>query len=144
MAAQVLLMADHVSQEARSRIMRAIRSANTQPELTVRRLLFSKGYRYRLHVQGLAGKPDIVFPNRRKVIFIHGCFWHQHSNRRCPISQRPRSNTSYWFPKLARNVSRDRENQEKLHKSGWKVLVLWECKLKQSKVLVSRLIQFLN
>ena len=137
-------MADHVSPEGRSRIMRAIRSAHTKPELIVRKLLHSQGYRYRLHRRDLPGKPDIVFPSRKKIIFVHGCFWHQHESSKCQISQKPRSNKNYWLPKLERNKQRDREAQDKLKALGWKVLVLWECEVKFEGKLQKKVNRFLG
>jgi DNA mismatch endonuclease (patch repair protein) len=125
-------MTDRLSAEARSRIMRAIRNKNTKPELAVRKYLFKQGYRYRLHPKQLPGKPDLSFPSRKKAIFIHGCFWHQHSAPDCPIRVVPSSNKKYWRPKLRRNVSRDRENAAHLRKLGWKSLVVWECELRDN------------
>ena len=107
--------------------MRSIREKNTKPELTVRRLLFAAGYRFRLHCELLPGKPDIVFPARRKVVFIHGCFWHQHQKATCPIRVMPSSNMQYWLPKLARNAARDKEDCAALMKLGWSSIVVWEC-----------------
>lgn len=125
-------MADRLSAEARSRIMSSIREKNTKPELTVRRLLFAAGYRFRLHDVLLPGKPDIVFPGRRKVVFIHGCFWHQHEKATCPIRGKPTSNTQYWLPKLERNAARDKENRSALKQLGWRSFVVWECEVKGS------------
>ena len=124
--------------------MRAIRSAHTKPELIVRKLLHSQGYRYRLHRRDLPGKPDIVFPSRKKIIFVHGCFWHQHESSKCQISQKPRSNKNYWLPKLERNKQRDREAQDKLKALGWKVLVLWECEVKFEGKLQKKVNRFLG
>ncbi|MGA8940861.1 MAG: very short patch repair endonuclease [Acidobacteriaceae bacterium] len=126
-------MADKLSAEARSRIMRAIRNKNTKPELIIRKSLFALGYRYRLHSKHLPGKPDLSFPSRKKVIFVHGCFWHQHAIMSCPIRVVPSSNTQYWGPKLLRNVVRDREHAAALRTLGWKVLVIWECELRQNE-----------
>lgn len=121
--------------------MRAIRSKDTKPELTVRRLVHSHGYRYRLHRAGLPGKPDLVFVSRRKVILVHGCFWHGHG---CKLSHVPQSNRDYWLPKLARNVVRDRENQAALAAKGWQSLVIWECELKQLAKVRQRVARFLR
>lgn len=137
-------MADHISIEGRSRIMRAIRSKNTEPERAVRRLLHAQGYRYSLHSRDLPGKPDIVFPGRRKVIFVHGCFWHQHNDGSCPIAQKPTSNKAYWLPKLKRNAQRDRQHVEQLKQRGWSVHLVWECELKKPRVLLVRLCRFLK
>jgi DNA mismatch endonuclease (patch repair protein) len=107
--------------------MRGNRRADTKPELIVRRILHRLGYRYRLHVQNLPGKPDIVLPRLRWVIQVHGCFWHQHSDRLCPLRSKPRSNVDYWNAKLARNIKRDKEQDEQLATLGWLVLTVWEC-----------------
>lgn len=125
-------MPDWLSPEARSRIMRAIRAKNTKPEIVVRRYLFSAGYRYRLHLTQLPGRPDLVFTKRRKIVLVHGCFWHQHADRRCSIVGIPTSNTKYWLPKLQRNIERDRENSILLEGLGWRTLVVWECELRSN------------
>lgn len=135
-----IVMADHIPPEARRRNMQAIRSKNTKPEITVRKLIFSLGYRYRLHYQKLAGKPDIVFPGRKKAIFIHGCFWHVHEN--CKRSNIPSG--EYWANKLKRNKLRDVENQHKLSVAGWKILIIWECQLKDMVKLEELIIAFLE
>jgi DNA mismatch endonuclease (patch repair protein) len=132
---------DIMSSEDRSALMGRIRGANTGPELAVRRLLHRLGYRYRLHAKGLPGRPDIVFPARRTVIFVHGCFWHRHD---CGHGCVPKSRREFWQKKFARNVERDRENQKKLATSGWNVLVLWECEVEADPDLASRLVQFLG
>lgn len=120
--------------------MRAVKSRNTKPELIVRHLLYSMGYRYRLHQPGLPGVPDIVFLGRRKVIFVHGCFWHGHV---CSRGARvPASNTEYWTAKIGRNVARDRDTLAQLADSGWAALVLWECELGDG--LAGRLKTFLD
>jgi DNA mismatch endonuclease, patch repair protein len=126
----------------RSTIMAKIRSKNTKPELIVRRLTHSLGYRYRLHRKDLPGKPDLVFAKRKKVIFVHGCFWHSHNCRVTP--KIPKSNRDYWIPKLERNVQRDREHQEQLMNMGWQILVLWECELKDKECLAEIIKSFLN
>lgn len=117
-------MADTVSPVERSRIMAAVRGANTGPELRVRRLVHAMGYRYRLHVKALPGTPDLVFPRLRKVIFVSGCFWHMHTCGRCRI---PATRRPYWLAKLERNARRDRRTRRQLRKAGWQVLVVWEC-----------------
>lgn len=129
--------------EARSRIMRAIRAKDTAPELAVRRVLHAAGYRFRLHRRDLPGNPDIVLPKHRAIIFVHGCFWHQHPEPGCRNAQVPRSNTAYWTPKLARTAERDREAAERLKAMGWRVLTIWECETKQTEALRQRLLQFL-
>ncbi|MCG5262361.1 DNA mismatch endonuclease Vsr [Cupriavidus gilardii] len=110
--------------------------------MAVRRLVHAMGYRYRLHRKNLPGKPDLVFVVRRKVIFIHGCFWHQHSG--CRAGRPPRSNTDYWLPKLRRNQERDRVALAHLADSGWKALVIWECETKDSPALAARIKLFLQ
>jgi DNA mismatch endonuclease (patch repair protein) len=124
--------------------MAKIRSGHTEPELTVRRLLHRLGYRYRLHGKGLPGKPDLVFSRRRKVIFVHGCFWHQHDTDACLDGRKPKSNTDYWYPKLARNTERDKQNLDSLTASGWDALVVWECELRDVGALSKLLVQFLG
>ena len=126
-------MADRLSEAARGRIMRAIKSKDTRPELMVRKYLFAKGYRYRLHSKKLPGKPDLVFPGRRKVILVHGCFWHQHANPDCTIRVTPSSHEEYWAPKLQRNIARDAENGVALQGLGWGLLVVWECELRENR-----------
>lgn len=126
----------------RSRTMRAVKSNDTAAELAVRRVAHNLGYRYRLHRRDLPGKPDMVFPGRRKVIFVHGCFWHQHQE--CDRSRMPKSNQGYWRPKLQRNVERDARVQAELADMGWDVLILWECEVKHSELLKERLSGFLG
>ena len=110
--------------------------------MIVRRLAHGMGYRYRLHGKDLLGKPDLVFPARGKVIFVHGCFWHQHA---CPRGSRsPKSSRDYWIPKLKRNKQRDVENQARLCEMGWDVLVIWECEMKDRDALKNRIAAFLG
>jgi DNA mismatch endonuclease (patch repair protein) len=133
---------DTVSKEKRSNIMRNIRSTNTAPEIVVRRLLRSLGYTgYRLHRTDLPGKPDIAFIRRRKVIMINGCFWHGHD---CEVGSRvPKSNQNYWIQKIQRNRERDQEHKTELIKLNWKVLIIWECQLRNSQTLTATLREFL-
>lgn len=133
---------DKISQKRRSANMRAIRSAGMKPEMLVRRLAFGLGFRYRLHRKSLPGKPDLVFGPRRKVIFVHGCFWHQHAI--CIDGKMPKSNTGYWHTKLARNIERDAENLAALKAMGWKPLVIWECETKDPKKLSTKIKRFLG
>ena len=133
---------DSLSPAGRSANMSRIRSRDTKPELVVRRVLYGLGYRYRLHRRDLPGVPDLVFPSRRKAIFVHGCFWHQHKG--CVDGRLPQSRQDYWLPKLRRNVERDCENTAKLRNNGWKVLKLWECDILNGNKLRQRLIQFLG
>ena len=137
-------MTDVVSPTRRSQIMASIRSKGTKPEIAVRRLLHSMGYRYRLHRTGLPGTPDLVFPARRKVILVHGCFWHQHSDPSCKITRQPKSNQEYWHEKLNRNVARDTDNQSRLRSLGWDVLVVWECEVKSGREFLRRIIHYLD
>lgn len=107
--------------------MQAVRGKDTAPEMRVRRLLHSHGYRYRIHKKDIPGKPDLAFPARKKAIFVHGCFWHGHN---CPKGTRPRTNRKFWENKLSKNIKRDEKNYETLISLGWQPLVIWECELK--------------
>jgi DNA mismatch endonuclease (patch repair protein) len=129
---------------ARSRTMRAVKSGDTAPERAVRRLAHRLGYRYRLHRSDLPGKPDLVFPSRRKVVLVHGCFWHQHTCRRG--NRRPATNRTYWDQKLDRNKRRDRRVRSQLRRGGWDVLVVWECQTTPARLLwlKKRLTTFLD
>jgi DNA mismatch endonuclease (patch repair protein) len=118
-------MADKLSVERRSWNMSRIRSRDTSPELTVRKALTNLGYRFRLHRRDLPGKPDIVLPRYKTVIFVHGCFWHQHTG--CIDCSNPKTNAKYWQPKLLRNVHRDRKNRRALSRLDWKSIVIWDC-----------------
>ena len=138
------IMADRISEERRSYNMSRIKSSNTSVELAVRRLVHGMGYRYRLHDKGLPGKPDIVFRPRRKVIFVHGCFWHQHSPSVCSDSRVPKSNLGYWEPKLERTKQRDAKNENLLVEMGWESLIVWECELRDIPALRSRIQGFLG
>lgn len=133
---------DSLSPAERSDIMARVRSKNSRPELLVRKLVFALGYRYRLHAKDLPGHPDIVFRKRRKVIFVHGCFWHRHAA--CALARLPKSRLDFWVPKLEGNKQRDRRNQRALNKEGWKVLTIWECQLKKLERLESTLRRFLD
>jgi len=135
---------DKISPDRRSANMSQIRGRDMAPEMAVRRLLFSLGYRYRLHPKNLPGKPDIVFPGRRKIIFVHGCFWHQHGDPSCKIAHIPKSKQDYWVPKLQRNQTRDIEVLTALEAVGWKVLVVWECELRDKNTLTNKLTEFIN
>ena len=137
-------MADVVTTARRSEIMSNIRAKGMKPEMAVRRLVHSLGYRYRLHRKDLPGKPDLVFASRKKVIFVHGCFWHQHENKSCKIARRPQSNRHYWVPKLKRNAERDAENQTALSTLGWEVLIIWECQLTPIEGLVEQIQNYLD
>ena len=124
--------------------MGRIRGKDTKPEMAVRRLLHGLGYRYRLHRKDLPGKPDLVFGKRRKIIFVHGCFWHQHPDPQCRGGRIPKSRLDYWGPKLARNVERDAVNEGLLKADGWDVLTVWECEIKHLETLAPRLVEFLE
>ena len=137
-------MADTVTAKRRSEIMSNIRAKGMKPEMAVRRLVHAMGYRYRLHRKDLPGKPDLVFPARRKVIFVHGCFWHQHDDPACRIARRPKSNQHYWLPKLERNVIRDAEHLAQLAQLGWDVLVIWECDVVSDDGIADRIRGFLE
>ena len=116
---------DIYSPEKRSRIMSAVRAADTSPEMVVRRALHALGYRFRLHRRDLPGTPDIVLPRHRTAVFVHGCFWHHHQG--CPKSRLPTTNTEFWQRKIADNVRRDRRRARQLRAMGWRVLTVWEC-----------------
>src|SRR5229473_2618873 len=126
----------------RSRTMAAIRSKNTKPEIAVRKLVHSLGYRFVLHRRDLPGTPDLAFPGRRRVIFVNGCFWHRHA---CHLGTKsPRTNPAYWKKKFARVLERDAENRRQLRSIGWRILVVWECELRNVKRLTKRLCRFLS
>ena len=126
----------------RSWIMSQVHSQHTKPELLVRSLVHRLGYRFRLHRKDLPGAPDLVFPARRKVIFVHGCFWHGHT---CPRGARlPKANAHYWREKIARNRKRDQQHRRNLRQLGWSVLVLWECQLRNQQQIAARLTRFLT
>ena len=124
-------MVDTRSKEKRSEMMAAVHSKNTSTELLVRRYLWSHGIRYRLHLATLPGKPDIVIPQGKIAIFVHGCFWHGHEN--CSLGRLPKSNVEYWSEKIKRNTHRDRQVLEKLEADGWHCIVVWHCQLRTKK-----------
>lgn len=135
-------MTDRLSPQKRSAVMRAVRGVDTKPELIVRRLAHSLGYRFRLHRRDLPGRPDIVFPGRRKVVLVHGCWWHGHD---CPRGARPpATNADYWRQKIRRNVARDITVIRQLNAAGWQVLVVWECECRVRERLAARLKAFLG
>jgi DNA mismatch endonuclease (patch repair protein) len=127
---------------ARRRLMSRVRAANSEPERIVRRLLHSLGYRFRLHRRDLPGTPDIVLASRRKVIFVHGCFWHRHPG--CVRTTNPKTRREYWQAKFAANTARDARNIRELEVGGWKPLVVWECETREPKRLSDRLTSFLE
>lgn len=132
-------MADKLTAQRRSWNMSRIRSRDTAPEKIVRSLLHSLGFRFRLHHSGLPGKPDLVLRRYNTVIFIHGCFWHQHPG--CIDCSKPSSNSQYWSAKLARNVERDKQNKARLIKAGWNIILIWECETKRLDILEKRLLK---
>lgn len=130
------------TREYRSRVMRAVKSRDTKPEMLVRRTVHGMGYRYRLHRKDLPGKPDLVFPSRRKAILVHGCFWHGHD---CPRGARmPKSNRSYWEKKISRSMQRDAKSLSEMARKGWDVLTVWECQTRDEEALQSQLRGFLE
>jgi DNA mismatch endonuclease (patch repair protein) len=122
-------MADTLTCEQRSNRMALIRAKDTGPEMTVRRLIHGLGYRYRLHGRRVPGKPDLVFAKRKKVIFVHGCFWHRHPDNACKLARMPKSRLDFWVPKLERNRLRDEQVRNELAQQGWQSLTIWECQL---------------
>jgi DNA mismatch endonuclease, patch repair protein len=134
-------MVDNRTPDSRSALMSRIRGKDTAPELAVRRLLHSLGYRFRLYRADLPGKPDIVFPSRRMAIFVNGCFWHAHG---CRIGQPPKSGLDFWQPKLERNQARDRRSVALLRRLGWRVLTVWQCQTRSEMALEGRLVSFLG
>lgn len=126
----------------RSAIMRSVRSRDTAPERIVRRIVTLLGYRYRLHKASLPGKPDLVFASRRKTIFVHGCFWHGHNCKRG--SREPKTNRDYWLSKIERNRQRDQRSVAALSESGWTVLVVWECAMRDLPALTDKIADFLK
>lgn len=135
---------DSMTPAQRSERMSRVRGADTKPEMLVRRLVHGMGYRYLLHGSGLPGRPDLVFPRRRKVMFVHGCFWHRHPDPKCALARLPKSRLDFWLPKLERNRARDLENQARLKELGWKAVVVWECQMKNRGLLAKRLRSFLG
>ena len=132
---------DRVTRTVRSKIMSSVGTKDTCAEMGVRRLVHGMGYRYGLHRPDLPGKPDLVFPSRRKVIFVHGCFWHGH---RCRYGRLPKSRQRYWQPKIEANKRRDKMQRSKLTRQGWGVLVVWQCQLKKPDWLRERIDSFLS
>ena len=127
----------HKVSEQRSRNMSAIKSKNTKPEIAVRKLLHSMGYRFRLHRKDLPGSPDIVLPKYKTVIFVHGCFWHRHEN--CKYASTPKTRQEFWEAKFRENINRDKLNQENLSSKGWKIIIVWECEIKDKDFDLNRL-----
>ena len=132
---------DRLTPKQRSMNMSRIRGKDTKPELFVRRVTYSLGYRYRLHGRDLPGTPDLVFRGRRKAIFVHGCFWHGHG---CGRSHKPRTRSEYWSAKLSRNRARDKRQLDSLKKLGWSAIVIWECETTDRDLVAARISEFLG
>ena len=132
----------HKVSEQRSRNMSAIKSKNTKPEIKVRKILHSMGYRFRLHSKGLPGSPDIVLPKYKTVIFVHGCFWHRHEN--CKYASTPKTRKEFWNKKFTENKKRDSEIQEKIKILDWRSVVIWECETKNIENLRDKIIDVFN
>lgn len=128
---------DTLTRERRSWNMSRIKGRDTKPELLVRSMLHRLGYRFRLHHRRLPGRPDVVLPKHRTVVFVHGCFWHRHP--RCRYAYTPKSNVAFWTTKFEQNVARDAEARRALRKTGWRVVVVWECQAKDATILTARL-----
>ena len=124
--------------------MSRVRGRDTKPEMLVRRIAHGMGYRYRLHRRDLPGSPDLVFPARKKVVFVHGCFWHQHPDPKCPLVRLPKTKLDFWRPKLETNRKRDERNVALLAELGWDTLEIWECQTKSWKDLQARMREFLE
>lgn len=134
-------MADTLSPERRSALMARVGQRNTKPELVVRRLLHARGWRYRLHRKGLPGTPDIVFPGRQAVLFVHGCFWHGHN---CKLCRLPKTRTEFWAAKLSANRERDARKVRELNEAGWRVMTIWQCSLKDPQSVLDATETFLQ
>jgi DNA mismatch endonuclease, patch repair protein len=134
--------ADSPPSAARSAMMRKVKSKNTSPEIAVRSLVHALGYRFRLHRRDLAGTPDLVFPGKRKVIFVNGCFWHRHP--KCKKASTPKTRSAFWERKFAANLARDEQNLAALKADGWTVLTIWECEVRDERILRAVLNEFLK
>jgi DNA mismatch endonuclease, patch repair protein len=133
---------DSLTPEERSEIMARVRAKNTRPEMAVRKLVYALGYRYRLHERSLPGCPDLVFRSRRKVIFVHGCFWHRHAG--CALARMPKSRVYFWTAKLEGNRQRDERSRRALTLEGWKVLTIWECQIGDTERSEFQIMRFLD
>ena len=129
----------HEVSDQRSRNMSAIKSKNTKPEIAVRKVLHSMGYRFRLHSKNLPGSPDIVLPKYKTVIFVHGCFWHRHEN--CKYASTPKTRKEFWNKKFNDNILRDKKNLEILSSLGWKIIIIWECEIRNKKINLEQIIK---
>ena len=135
---------DTLTPVQRSVRMACIKGKDTKPEMIVRRLVYSLGFRYRLHRSDLPGCPDLCFAPLRKVIFVHGCFWHRHDTKRCKLTRLPKTRVDFWQAKLGANQARDNQQLAALHHQGWKILVVWECELAHKEQLKNKLVSFLG
>jgi DNA mismatch endonuclease (patch repair protein) len=133
---------DTVSRERRSAMMSRIRGRDTMPEMVVRRMAHRLGFRFRLHRRDLPGKPDLAFPGRRKIVFVHGCYWHRHEG--CRFAYQPKSNEAFWNDKFAGNVARDASASQELERLGWAVLTIWECETADPDALARSLTEYLG
>ena len=134
-------MVDVLTPKQRKYCMSRIQGKDTQPEMIVRKMVHALGYRYRLHVRSLPGCPDLVFPSRQKVIFVHGCFWHRHNCKYGKV--RPATRKAFWQKKLEGNKERDKKNRRKLRKQGWEILTIWECQTRKPENLIERIVKYL-
>ena len=137
-------MPDTLTTAERSERMSRIRGKHTKPEVVVRRLIHAMGYRYRLHRGDLPGTPDLVFSRRRKVIFVHGCFWHRHTDSGCRLARLPKSRLDFWLGKLEGNRRRDEENEARLKAGGWGILTIWECQMRNGQDLRDKIAEYLK
>lgn len=137
-------MADSLTAAERSQRMGMVRGKDTRPELVVRKLVHAMGFRYALHRRDLPGRPDLVFAPRKKVIFVHGCFWHRHSSSKCRLARLPKTRLNFWLAKLESNRLRDEKNMRALRSLGWKILLVWECQLSDIEQLKNKLRRFLE
>lgn len=135
---------DTLSPKERSARMALVRNKDTKPEMRVRRLVSSMGYRYRLQYKKVPGRPDLAFPGRRKVVFVHGCFWHRHPDPACPLARLPKSRLDFWMPKLEGNRARDLRKLEELEALGWSAFTVWECQLRDEEALRESIRSFLD
>lgn len=134
-------MVDNLTPEERSRLMSRVRDKNTKPEMVVRRLAHRLGYRFRLHRRDLPGSPDLVFPSKKKIIFVHGCYWHRHD---CKKATTPKTNVDFWQKKFDANTARDDRNLRDLREMGWETLVIWQCEAQRLDELADRLVHYLE
>jgi DNA mismatch endonuclease (patch repair protein) len=133
---------DTISRERRSTNMSRIRGRDTKPEMTVRQEAHQLGFRFRLHRRDLPGTPDLVFPSRHKVVFVHGCFWHRHEG--CRFAYQPKSNVEFWNAKFDGNIARDMRVRQELTRTGWDVLTIWECETADKRALARKLVDYLS